>query len=311
MFGADIPFVGIGFGIYNIYQDFSQHTAIGYVDGALDIVITGLDIFGAVTGVGEVVTEPLAIALTAIRMFIDDFYSSIKNELDNLPPGATVGQKVTAFFKGVGEAILNILEEWTLPEQIFGAISNSHKLNKEYDKDRELLRTLSDYQNYFKVVKENGTSTEEINFADGSAAWNGGDITFRLGDSDFAHIQLQEIVDENGIQQTLDMDIPRDSNLQDIVMGIGESHSISFKRVSVKFLWFIPVDTKTIISGLPPDRSSLHGKYYGNSQNNQFFAVQQQPPNLQDYHLQDYYYSLYGGAGNDTYLLPWSSTHIC
>ena len=309
VFGEDIPFVGIGFGIYNIYQDFSQHTVIGYVDGALDIVITGLDIFGAVTGVGEVITEPLSIALTAIRMFIDDFYSSIKKEFDSLPPGATVGQKVTAFFKGVGEAILNILEEWTLPGQIFGAISNSRKLNKEYDKDRDFLRTLSNYQNYFKVVKENGTSAEEINFADGSAAWNGGDITFRLGDSDFAHIQLQETVDENGNQRTLDMDIPRDSNLQDIVMGIGESHSISFKTVSVKLFWFIPVDTKTIISGVTGDRSSLHGTYYGNSQNNRFFAVQQRPPNL-DYQLQDYYYALYGEAGNDTFYLGPQHTYV-
>lgn len=309
VFGEDIPFVGIGFGIYNIVEDFSQHTTIGYVDGALDIVITGLDIFGAVTGVGEVVTEPLSIALTVIRMFIDDFYSSIKKEFDSLPPGATVGQKVIAFFKGVGEAILNILEEWTLPGQIFGAISNSHKLNKEYDKDRDFLRTLSNYNNYFKIVKENGTSAEEINFDDGPAAWNGGDITFRLGESDFAHIQLREIVDENGNQRTLDMDIPRDGNLQDIVMGIGESHSISFKTVSVKFLFFIPVDTKTIISGVTGDRDSLHGTYHGNSQNNRFFAVQQRPPNL-DYQLQDYYYALYGEAGNDTFYLGPQHTYV-
>ena len=302
VFGEDIPFVGIGFGIYSIYEDFSQHTVIGYVDGALDIAITGLDILGAATGVGEVITEPLSIALTAIRMFIDDFYSSVKNELDKLPPGASVGQKVGAFFKGVGEAILNILEEWTLPGQIFGAISNSHKLNKEYDRDRELLRNLSNYQNYFSITKESGTAAEEINFADGVAAWNGGDINFRLGDSDYAHIQLQENVDENGQQRTLDMDIPRDSNLQDIVMGIGESHSISFKKVSVKFLFFIPVDTKTVISGITGDRSSLHGTYYGNSQNNRFFAVQQRPPNL-DYQLEDYYYALYGEGGNDTFYL--------
>ena len=309
VFGEDIPFVGIGFGIYNIYQDFSQHTVIGYIDGGIDILITGLDIFGAATGVGEVITEPLTIALTVIRMFIDDFYNSIKQELDSLPPGASVGQKVVAFFKGFGEAILNILEEWTLPGQIFGAISNSHKLNDEYNRDRDLLRNLSNFQNYFKVMKEEGTPAEEINFADGSAAWNGGDITFRLGDSDFAHIQLQEIVDENGKQRTLDVDIPRDSNLQDIVMGIGESHSISFKTVSVKFFFFIPVDTKTIISGLNGDRSSLHGTYYGNSQNNRFFAVQQRPPKL-DYQLEDYYYALYGQDGNDTFYLGPQHTYV-
>lgn len=302
VFGEDIPFVGIGFGIYNIYQDFSQHTVIGYIDGALDIAITGLDIFGAATGVGEIITEPLSIALTVIRMFIDDFYSSIKNELDSLPPGASIGQKIGAFFTGVGEAILNILEEWTLPGQIFGAISNSHKLNKEYNRDRELLRNLSNYQNYFATVKESGAPTEEINFADGISAWNGGDITFQLGDSNYAHIQLQETVDENGNQRTLEKDIPRDSNLQDIIMGIGESHYISFKKVSVKIFFFIPVDTKTVISGITGDRSSLHGTYYGNSQNNRFFAVQERPPKL-NYTLEDYHYALYGNGGNDTFYL--------
>jgi Ca2+-binding RTX toxin-like protein len=309
VFGEDVPFVGIGFGIYNIYQDFSQHTVIGYVDAALDIAITGLDIFGAATEVGEVITEPLSIVLTAIRMFIDDFYSSIKNELDSLPPGATVGQKIGAFIKGVGEAILNILEEWTIPGQIIGAISNSRKLNREYDRDRELLRNLSNYRNYFSISKETGSSAEEINFADGVAAWNGGDITFRLGDSDYASIELQEVVDDNGRQRTLDKTIPRDSSLQDIVMGIGEANSISFKRVSVKIFFFIPVDTKTVISGIKGDRKSLHGTYYGNSQNNRFFAVQESPPKLK-YRLEDYHYALYGQGGNDTFYLGPQHTYV-
>lgn len=309
VFGEDIPFVGIGLGIYNIYEDFSQHTVIGDIDGVLDSVITGLDIFGAATGVGEVITEPLSIALTVIRMFIDDFYSSIKNELDSLPPGANVGQKICAFFRGVGDAISNILEEWTLPGQIFAAVNKSHELNNEYNKDRELLRNLSNYRNYFSIAKESGTPAEEINFANGVAALNGGDITFRLGDSDYAHIQLQEIVDENGQQRTLNRDIPRDSNLQDIVMGIGESHSISFKRVSVKIFWFIPVDTKTVISKITGDRSSLHGTYYGNSQNNRFFAIQERPPKL-DYQLEDYYYALYGQGGNDTFYLGPQHTYV-
>ena len=205
VFGEDIPFIGIGFGIYNIYEDFSQHTVIGDIDGALDIVITGLAIFGAATEVGEVITEPLTIALTVIRMFIDDFYSSIKNELDSLPPGANVGQKIWAFFKGVGETILNILEEWTLAGQIFAAISNSIKLNNEYNRDREFLRKLSNYQNYFSTAKESGTPTEKINFANGVAAWNGGDITFQLGDSDYAHIQLHMVISKHstGISQEI------------------------------------------------------------------------------------------------------------
>jgi len=52
----DIPIIGTAFGIYNIYEDFHQHSVIGYVDGALDITITGLGFLGPET-------EPAILAL--------------------------------------------------------------------------------------------------------------------------------------------------------------------------------------------------------------------------------------------------------
>lgn len=58
-FLEDVPIVGTAFGIYNIYEDFQQHSTIGYIDGALDIAITGLALLGP-----EV--EPVVLALTVI-----------------------------------------------------------------------------------------------------------------------------------------------------------------------------------------------------------------------------------------------------
>ena len=70
-FAEDIPIVGTAFGIYMIAEDFSKHTTIGYIDGALDIAITGLSLLGPEM-------EPFVLALTIIRMGIDTFYKHIE-----------------------------------------------------------------------------------------------------------------------------------------------------------------------------------------------------------------------------------------
>ena len=70
----DIPIIGTTFGIYNIYEDFHQHSTIGYIDGALNIAITGLVFLGPEA-------EVAALALTIVRMSIDTFYADISNEL--------------------------------------------------------------------------------------------------------------------------------------------------------------------------------------------------------------------------------------
>ena len=101
--------------------------------------------------------------------------------------------------------------------------------------------------------------------------------------------------------------------VENIVLGIGESHSISFKPVTITVLFFIPVDTKRIISGVNGEKQTLHGTYYGNSQNNKFIAVQELPPKTESqlgYNLHDYHYTLYGGGGNDTFYLGPQPTYI-
>ena len=295
-FLEDVPVIGTAFGVYNIYEDFQQHSTLGYIDAGLDIAITGLSLLGPEA-------EPVVLALTIIRMGIDTFYNDISKELKALPPNASVSQKIGAVFKGIGQAFVDLFEEFTLPGQIFGAISNSHKLDKQYEKDRSFLNKLSNYQNYFTVVKEEGSGASEINFAGGSVSWNGGDITFHLGESGQSTLAL-EAVDSSGSLRHETHTIYT-QGVEDIIMGIGESHSISFKKQTVKFLWFIPVHSRTLISDSSGERQTLHGTYYGNSQGNKFIAVQQLPPQGASlgYNLHDYHYKLYGRGGDDTFYL--------
>ncbi len=94
-------------------------------------------------------------------------------------------------------------------------------------------------------------------------------------------------------------------------MGIGESSSFTFKKESVKFLFFIPVDTKWVISGNQTDKRSLHGEYTGNSQDNSFYAVQDLPSNLSiDYKLNEYHYILHGRGGDDFFYLGPQVTYV-
>ena len=313
----DIPIVGTAFGIYNIYEDLQQHTVIGYVDAGLDTLITVLGLLGPEA-------EPFVIALTIIRLGIDSFYTDIKKELDSLPPDASTGQVVVAVLKGIGEAILDIAD--TLTGGIWSAPFKAAKLDKQYEKDQAFLREMSDYHNYFKVTMCSGNAPA-INFAGAAESWNGGNINFRLNEGGRSGYLSMKSTNQQGLEVVHYETLPFEVKVTDIVMGIGESHTVNFKKQSVKVFWVIPVDEKKIISGLNNDRNTLHGEYYGNSDNNNFFAVQKLPKNL-PYGLTDYHYivkgnggddSFYfgpqhtyveGNAGADTYFLDGASTHV-
>ncbi|XP_064642133.1 uncharacterized protein LOC135496637 [Lineus longissimus] len=276
----DVPILRLAFGIMSVVDDIKQHNALGYIDAGLDTAIAGLSMLSPEA-------EPVVLALTVVRMFIGDFYNEIDSALKKLPKDAGSLQKFDAFMKGFALALKDVWEQVTLFGQIFGAIEHSRNLDKEYNKNRAFLRGLADYHNYFKVENVKGGSV--VNFADGSSSWNGGDITFWLHEDGTATLKMDENVDENGNQRTVTHTI----NVGDstgIVAGIGESHDISFKTETVKIFFFIPVDKKRIISGIDGDRNSLHGTYYGNSKDNQFFTVQKLPDNSKlDYTLGDYF----------------------
>ncbi len=158
----EIPIIGTAFGIYNIVEDFKQHNTLGYIDAGLDIVITGLSFLGP-----EV--EPIIIALTFIRMGIDTFYNAIGNEISSLPEDASLIDKVGAVFKGIKDSVIDLYEQYTLLGQIVGAIENSNKLDQSYAKQQEFLHNLTDFDNYYGIVTESGSSKyQQISFAEGS-----------------------------------------------------------------------------------------------------------------------------------------------
>ena len=294
----DIPIVGTAFGIYNIYEDLQQHTVIGYVDAGLDTLITVLGLLGPEA-------EPFVIALTIVRMGIDSFYTDIKKELDSLPPGASTGEKVVAVLKGIGEALFDIFDTITLG--VFSAPFKIAKLEEEYEKNQKFLREVSDYHNYYKVTKCSGAPA--INFAGGAESWNGGSINFRLQEGGKRGYLKMTTTNEHGQVVRHSQYINFGIKINEIVMGIGESHTVHFKEQLVKVMLVIPVDKKKIISGLRGERASLHGEYYGNSDNNTFFAVQKLPDNL-DYGLSDYHYCVKGQGGNDSFYLGPQHTYV-
>jgi Ca2+-binding RTX toxin-like protein len=288
-----VPIVGTAFGVYSIVEDLEEGTPIGYADAGLDILITGLGLLGPEA-------EPLVIGLTIVRMTIDEFYNNIKMELDSLPSNANTGDKIIAVLKGIADALGTIAD--TLTGGIFTVGKKSHDLDHEYHKNQAFLRQLADYTNYFKVTSGTNGSTA-INFAGGSESWNGGNIVFVLHDDGTAHLTMTT-TNTDGHEVTHEEDLTLDPSTTDIIMGIGETHTVTFRKVSVKIFWFIPVHSKNIISGLNEDRSTLHGTYTGNNKNNNFFSVQDLPPSDEImYTLGDYYYHLRGGDGDDRFYL--------
>ena len=290
--------------IFDIYQDFHRHTTLGYIDGAFDIATTVLSFFGPEAA-------PFEAALSLIKMGIDYFYTDISKELHALPSDASVGQVVVAVLKGIVEGIVDFVENIIHNLDIFAVISDAHKLDEQYDKDRSFLEGMSNYRNYYSIVRPNGSNASEINFDGGDDSWNGGDITFHLGEDGHSTLSLEAVTsDGNQVLETHDIDT---HGVEDIVLGIGESHAISFRQVDVKFLWLFKVDSKRIISGVNGEKQTLHGTYYGNSQNNKFIAVQELPPKSESqlgYNLYDYHYTLYGGGGNDSFYLGPQPTYV-
>ena len=231
-------------------------------------------------------------------MGIDSFCNDISKEILNLPSDASLADRVGAVFRGIGDAVVELYEQFTLIGQIIGAITNSKKLDREYAEQQQFLHRLTNFDNYYGIVTEPGDSQhQEITFAEGQLSLFGGGIQF--GESQLTI----EVFDSNHelASQTHTIDT---GEVEDITMGIGESYSFTFKKEDVKFLFFIPVDTKWMISGNTTDKRSLHGEYTGNSQDNKFYAVQELPPKTKlDYKLNEYHYILHGEGGDDFFYL--------
>ena len=92
-----VPGVGLAFDIYFIEQDVEELANLDLnnpedlkmlplrvIDLALDVGTTVLNLVGTFCPLAEVVTEPLVIVLSIIRMAIDDFYIDIMAEIEKI-----------------------------------------------------------------------------------------------------------------------------------------------------------------------------------------------------------------------------------
>lgn len=320
---GDIPGVGLAFDVYFIEQDIDQLADLDFsdpddlklvplrvIDLVLDVSSTALNLIGTFCPAAEVVTEPVIIILSIIRMAIDDFYIDIMAEMEKVQwnsPWAGL-QFLAALVKGILDGVADFLTG-SLRRQL-----DSYERQEKYDK--ELLRNLTNPENYFKIVGNKKGKGGTIDFTQGRLSSFGGYINFRLHDNNLATV---EIGDVNGNYETKRETFKVDSSLKDIVLGLGESRSFKYKHETAKLWFVIPIKSFDVICGAHLHKNSAYGTYYGNSDNNTFYAVQRpkptaKPPGKKDEECNfgkldlkmltgNYHYNLYGRGGSDTFYL--------
>ncbi|XP_039866046.1 uncharacterized protein LOC120720434 isoform X2 [Simochromis diagramma] len=288
-----IPIVGIGFGIHSVAEDFRRGDALGYIDAALDITMTVLDVVQLAQPELAPFIAPITLALSVVRMAIDDVYMGIQNELNSLPADAGVLDKIAAVFVGLGKGIMHfaihlasVFYDWRYDE---------------IEEGRRLVAQISDYHQYYKVTKQQGGTTA-IDFAAGASSWNGGGINFCLADEGQSELCMDYFVSRDESPRRQCWNINTDGS-KDIILGLGESHGLEHKTYEKKVLMFIPAGSVTVVSGYKTLSYSRYGTYRGNRDANRFFAVQKS----QDEHMIEvmlsYYYRLHGEPGDDTFFL--------
>lgn len=320
---GDIPGVGLVFDIYFIEQDVEalahldlnnpddvKLLPLRVVDLVLDVDTTVLNLIGTFCPEAEVITEPLVIVLSIIRMAIDDFYIDIMEEMDKVnwkSPWAGlefIGALVKGYFEGAADFLSGGLRREMVSYQA------------QVDANRKLLSDLQNTDNYYKLVGCDGEDCK-IDFTAGHLSSFGSYINFRLHDNGQATL---EIGDVTGHHDTIKKTFSVPANLDKIVLGIGESHEFLYKTKTAKLWFFIPIKDYRVICGANLHSKSVYGTYYGNSNKNTFYAVQNPkpttpPPNKPSeeecnygkinlkFLIGNYHYNLYGRGGDDLFYL--------
>ncbi|XP_068178618.1 uncharacterized protein [Antennarius striatus] len=290
---AAIPLVGIGFGVYNFAEDLKRGGPLGYIDAVLDGTMIFLDILEIAQPELVPILAPINLALSIVRMVIDDIYMSVENEINSLPKDAGILDKVLAGLRGFGKGLLHFsiqvasfFYDWRYEE-----IEDGHRL----------VAQIADYHKYYNVTKEQDGTTA-IDFTGGDASWNGGGISFCLAEQGQSELCMDYFVssDERIDKKCWNIDT---QGSQDIILGLGESHDLEYTTLTKKVLMFIPVGSVTVVSGYKAISGSRYGTYKGNSHSNRFFAIQK----AEDKHVIEvmlsYYYILYGEPGDDIFFL--------
>ncbi len=288
-----IPIVGIGFGIYNFEEDLKRGDTLGYIDAAIDGIMVALDVIEIVQPEISPFIAPINLALSVVRMVIDDVYMGIQNELNSLPKNAGVLDKLWAVLRGFGKGI----EHFAIHVASF--FYDWHY--EEIEEGHRLVAQISDYHEYYRVTKEQDGTTA-IDFSGGDSSWNGGGLHFCLADQGQSELCMDYFVssDESFGKRCWEIDT-HGSN--DIILGLGESHQLEYKKLQKKILMFIPAGSVTVVSGYEAVSNSRFGIYTGNRDSNRFFAIQK----AEDQHMIEvmlsYYYRLYGEPGDDIFFL--------
>lgn len=186
----------------------------------------------------------------------------------------------------------------------------------QVDANRKLLSDLQNTDNYYKLVGCDGEDCK-IDFTAGHLSSFGSYINFRLHDNGQATL---EIGDVTGHHDTIKKTFSVPANLDKIVLGIGESHEYLYKTKTAKLWFFIPIKDYRVICGANLHSKSVYGTYYGNSNKNTFYAVQNPkpttpPPNKPSeeecnygkidlkFLIGNYHYNLYERGGDDLFYL--------
>eukprot|EP00794_Sanderia_malayensis_P000879 gene879-177_t len=304
---GNIPYVGLVFDAYFIAEDIIDLKKAVKVDDpgeiALDSVHLILDIastFGnVIVGVFGPEFEPFVWAISLVRMAIDDFYIDISSELKK---AHSTGDKILAFFKGLGEGFVDFLT---------GGLRRSlQQLKKKKKSDDELLSKFSNTDLYFNI-----SSDCKIDFTSGNFSSYGGSLKFKLNDDDSFNVTISGVPVGNHQFKTITTS-HKCPGLKDIILGIGELPTLQWKTQRANLWGFLPVASEEVIEKFLDDQNSLYGSYTGNKKNNEFIAFQgnyskvlaseckdPDATGIVDLRLKNYFYILNGMEGNDSFFL--------
>ena len=194
---VDIPIVGIAFDVYFIANDISDLSDAIKKGNTDEIVLSSTHLFldetTLVLSLMGPETEPLVIALSLIRMAVDDFYIDISTEMKKAH--GALG-KTLAFFKGIGEGFADFLS---------GGMLRALKDLKAKEKyDRDLLSDLSTPESYYEIKGSNCDGPPStIDFTSGKYWGLGGEIKFILGDDDSFIVELSGVPADGEEKQTI------------------------------------------------------------------------------------------------------------
>ena len=266
--------------------------------------------------IGSII-EPIVIALTVIRIAIDDFYLDIKEELDKVK-GKDFGTHLVAFLKGFAEGVVDVLT--------LGLGRQLRQLDQQREYDMKLLRNLSDPTSYFKTTfRHLNENKGTVDFTAGILSQFGGFLTVKLLENGSFTMDLHEVPTGSGVSRQVIKTFTFKHPINDIVLGVGQVAHPEYIQKEAKLWTLITVKTYDIINRFQTHQSSQYGTYFGNSKSNAFYAVQGnqttkannpqaggdcQPASKLNLQLQSYHYDLYGREGNDSFFLGPQSSHV-